>query len=393
MYDFTTFFTNLTWFIFPLMIFLIYEAYSENINNKKNNTILDFALLTCLYLVIRFKNYTDLYIIAVTIDGIIALMYLKKRNIGAVIASLVGLLYFKEYIIIFIIKYIFFLILSIIYKTDKKYFIISTFTLCIICLIFSKQNIPYYLICYIITLIINLLFLKAEKIIEINISYKEVMKEQKLRNSLFKISHEIKNPIAVVKGYLDMFDTNNIEHYKKYIPIIKNEINRTLDLLQDFSACSKIKLNKDIMDIGMLLEDIKEKFTLMFDNKNAELIIEEPDDEIFINGDYNRLNQVLVNMIKNSVEALDKNKESLIKIYTIETSNYINIIIEDNGVGISKENLKRISEPFFTTKQNGTGLGVNLSKEIIKSHGGTLEYDSAEGEGTKVTIKLPIYEK
>ena len=392
MYNFTIFFTNLTWFILPLMVFLIYEAYSENMNNKKNNTILDFALLTCLYLVIRFGNFESKYIIGVTIDGIIALMYLKKRNIGALITSVIGIFYFKDHMIYFILKYIALYPLTLIYKNDKKYYLISNLSICIICLLFVNYHESiYYIICYIIIYLINLLFSKAEKIISINISYKEVIKEEKLRNSLFKISHEIKNPIAVIKGYLDMLDINNTEHYKKYIPIIKSEINRTLNLLQDFSACNKINLNLEIMDIELLLEDIKEKFSLMFDKKEVEFNIEEREDEIYINGDYNRLNQVLVNMIKNSVEALDNNKKSYINIKQIIEEENIKIMISDNGIGIKKEIIDKISEPFFTTKQNGTGLGVNLSKEIINAHGGNIKYESIENEGTTVTITLPIY--
>ena len=391
MYNFTSFFTNLTWFILPLMVFLIYEAYSENINNKKNNTILDFSLLTSLYLVIRFGNFNDKYIIAVTIDGIITLMYLKKRTIGGLLTSIIGIIYIREYIIYFILKYIVLYILTKIYN-EKKYYLISNIITCIICLTFiNYKNIIYYIICYIIIYLINILFLKAEKIISINISYKELIKEEKLRNSLFKISHEIKNPIAVIKGYLDMLDINDTENYKKYIPIIKSEINRTLNLLQDFSACNKINLNLEIMDIEMLLEDIKEKFSLMFDKKEVQFNVEEIEDEIYINGDYNRLNQVLVNMIKNSIEAIDTNKKSYIKIKQKLEEEKIKIIIQDNGIGIKKEIINKISEPFFTTKQNGTGLGVNLSKEIITAHRGKITYDSIENEGTTVTIELPIY--
>ena len=256
---------------------------------------------------------------------------------------------------------------------------------------FNNQLILDYFLYYVITYFITIFFLKAEKIIEINLTYKQLMKEQQLRESLFKISHEIKNPIAVCKGYLDMFDPNNMEHFSKYIPIIKSEINRTLNLLQDFSACNKIKIECDIVDIGLLLEDITKNFTLMFDNKNIKYQIELLEDEIYINGDYNRLNQVLVNIIKNSIEAIDINKKSYIKIYTKQTEKEIKIFIKDNGIGISKENMKKINKPFFTTKTNGTGLGLVLSNEIIALHNGTIKYESKEGIGTTVIITLPIY--
>ena len=91
------------------------------------------------------------------------------------------------------------------------------------------------------------------------------------------------------------------------------------------------------------------------------------------------------------IEAVDIEKKSYIKIYTTLEKEKIKIYIEDNGIGIPKENMKKISEPFFTTKQNGTGLGVLLSKEIIAAHNGKIEYNSEERIGTTVIITLPLY--
>lgn len=82
-------------------------------------------------------------------------------------------------------------------------------------------------------------------------------------------------------------------------------------------------------------------------------------------------------------------KEKKIIITEREETNYIYIMVEDNGKGIEKENIACISEPFFTTKKTGTGLGISLSNEIITSHGSTMKYESEYGKGTKVTIKLP----
>lgn len=403
MSNFSMFFTNSTWILLPLMIFLIYEAYSENINNKKNETLLGFILFTTLYLIIRFGNFGEsTYILEITFDTVIVIYYMKNHYYSGLLISVFGLFFLQSqfhvdiYILLF--KYITYYGLYIFYKEKINYYMTLTFISGLFCFFamiivnrFNNQLILDYFLYYVITYFITIFFLKAEKIIEINLTYKQLMKEQQLRESLFKISHEIKNPIAVCKGYLDMFNPNNMEHFSKYIPIIKSEINRTLNLLQDFSACNKIKIECDIVDIGLLLEDITKNFTLMFDNKNIKYQIELLEDEIYINGDYNRLNQVLVNIIKNSIEAIDINKKSYIKIYTKQTEKEIKIFIKDNGIGISKENMEKISEPFFTTKTNGTGLGLVLSNEIIALHNGTIKYESKEGIGTTVIITLPIY--
>ena len=186
-----------------------------------------------------------------------------------------------------------------------------------------------------------------------------------------------------------MLNTSNKEQCIRYIPIIKEEIDRTLLLLKDFLSVSKIKLDIDILDVTLLLEESLERLKTLLKEKGIALEFNF-DDEIYINGDYNRLSQVIINIIKNSIEAIGDKKEGKITI-KIETDNkYVAILFIDNGMGISKENLKRIKEPFFTTKPQGTGLGVSLSYEIIEAHHGTINYETEYGEGTKVTIKIPL---
>ena len=231
------------------------------------------------------------------------------------------------------------------------------------------------------------LFDKTEAIIDLHKTLNKILEDKNTYQSLFKITHEIKNPIAVCKGYLDMFDVNNINHSKKYIPIIKSEINRLLVLLEDFLSINKIKLEKDIIDIDMLVEEVITNFKPMNDIKNIKInYINE--DEIFIEADYNRIKQVLVNVIKNAIESIEEN--GVINIRYEIVDNFINIFIEDNGIGMTNEEIQKLNEPFFTTKVRGTGLGVYLSKEIVKAHNGEIIYKSEKNVGTIVDIKLPI---
>lgn len=396
---FNTIFMNFTWILFPIMLFLIYETYSANINTKQNELFLNFCLISALYLIIKcgtFENYKRT--IEIMLDAIIITLYLKKHYNGSIVTSIIGIAIItnlKLEIVPIIIKYTFYFYSYKKYHSKQKYQAILSFSTRLFYVIttilitnMQKYELIEYISYYLLTYLIIVFLIKTEKIIEIHISYKELMKEYQLRESLFKISHEIKNPIAVCKGYLDM--CKNSENYEKYLPILKSEINKTLNLLQDFSACNKIKIEPDIIDISLLIEEITNNLKLMFDNNKIKFIIEPIPEEIYINGDYNRLNQVLLNIIKNSIEAQDSNKQSYIKIYTKTNKKNIQIYIEDNGIGISKENIKKISEPFFTTKQNGTGLGVLLSKEIINAHGGKLEYKSKENIGTTAKVTLPI---
>jgi signal transduction histidine kinase len=111
-------------------------------------------------------------------------------------------------------------------------------------------------------------------------------------------------------------------------------------------------------------------------------------DEIFITGDYNRLKQVFINIIKNSIESISKYGTIDITTHILKDQYYIEIT--DNGCGMDEYTLSKINDLFFTTKKKGSGLGVSLSNEIIKAHKGSLDYTSKPNKGTKVIVKLPI---
>ena len=208
-----------------------------------------------------------------------------------------------------------------------------------------------------------------------------------IKDALFKLTHEIKNPLAVCKGYLDMFDINKIEKSQKYISIMKQEIDRSLNIMSDFVEFNKIKVIKERIDLSMLLEDVYDSFKILISNKNINLLYSY-NKEIYIMGDYERLKQVIVNLVKNSIESIDNNGR--IEILVEENNSEIGVIIKDNGSGMNKETLNQVKNMFFTTKSNGTGLGVALSNEIIKAHNGELIYNSKENYGTEAKIILPI---
>ena len=241
---------------------------------------------------------------------------------------------------------------------------------------------------YFISFVILYIFKIIEKVRELNKSIELLEKDKMIKESLFKLTHEIKNPLAVIKGYLDMFNIDNKEKSLKYLNIIREEANRSLNIITDFLEFNKIKIVKTEIDLNLLLEDVYDSFKIILNRKNIKLIYNDrEDEEIYFDGDYERLKQVLINVLKNSVEAIkDKGK---VEISSNIYKRHIDIIIEDDGIGMSEDTLKQLKTMFFTTKLNGSGLGVCLSNEIIKAHNGELIYTSKEGVGTKVTIRLP----
>ena len=399
--------------LFPLLIYLVFSAYKNNVNSnlELDNAIFEILLLTTLFFIIKINtnNYNEYTILLINIPLLFS--YIKGKKIFSLIISIILIIYFSsilEYsklliIIEYICCYLMFLVFSkknirvkdvvnyftviksfffsiYIYFTNMNSLFVGVFNkMLITIIIFHLSSVGYYL-----------LLVKIEEVVSLNNSLKELEKEKTLRNSLFKLTHEIKNPIAVCKGYLDMLDISNAKSAQKYIDIIKNEIDRTLIIMDDFLDYTKVKVNKNIMDVIMLLEDTIDSMEPLFKKNEIKIYTEIIDDEIYINGDYNRLKQVLVNLFKNSVEAKRSNVKTKISVITKLEKEKIKISVIDNGKGIDKEDLKNIGQAFFTTKVKGTGLGILLSKEIISSHEGDINYYSEKGKGTSVIIELPI---
>ena len=383
--------------LFPFFFYIIYLVTNKNLNQKTKELMFIFSIITSFFLFVKFQ-YNSYYLINFLIlSSVILITYLKKH---CIIANLLLFILYNSIdinIIMFIpcILLIFLYLLKELKNLSDFLFIDIYIVLEFVCLLivdgFNLYNLFIFILVYLIINIIYYLLISSERIVKYHMDYKELQEEKKIRLSLFKITHEIKNPIAVCKGYLDMLDVNNDIQVKKYIPIVKSEIERLLSLLEDFLLVNKNNVDLDIMDINLLIEDVIDKLKPMLDEKNITLSSDLIDDEVYINGDYKRLSQVFINLVKNSIEAIPSDRNGIISIKNKICNNNLNIVIEDNGLGISNKILKHIKEPFFTTKVKGTGLGVSLSNEIISAHNGTLQFFSKEGEKTKTVIKLPLY--
>lgn len=370
--------------LFPVLCYLFYIVANKNFDEKKQKSVLIFTYISIFYLIYKVNLNVVLTCLLTTIPIFISL---KKNNILMVscLSIISSLMCFNSnYIVYYIISLIFGILLN--KKKNTKVYIIIISIMTLIYIIVNNISFTYFIFIIDFIIISNLVLYtisNGEDIINYHIEYKNLKKENEIRKSLFKITHEIKNPLAVIKAYLDLFDNNDIESFSKYVPIISGEVDKILLLLQDFLLVNKDNINLDIMDINMLLEDTINSI-LNLNKFNIELNLD--DEEIYINGDYNRLSQVITNMIKNSYEA-DANK-IIVNSYIEDKKVIVDII--DNGSGIDNSIMDKIYEPFYTTKKDGTGLGVALSKEIIEAHDGTLQYYNNK-IGTTARIILPLY--
>ena len=399
---------NIILIIFPLLIYLVLICYKNETIKKQQNLLLNIALFTSLYLCLKFGITDNSGKILLFCNIPIVIAYMKKHTNVGIILSLINIVYcyfvYPGLFIITIVKYSSYLVLYLCAKNknlSRGNFILSIAVLQGFFLsfeyFFREINVSIndfimllilVFIYYFATFSILYIFKVIEKVESLNNTIELLQKDKVIKDALFKLTHEIKNPLAVCKGYLDMINIDNKEKSLKYISIMKQEINRSLNIISDFVEFNKIKVKKEPLDLNILLEDICDSFEILANANNIKLIFNNKEDEdIYIMGDYERLKQVIINLLKNSIESIKERGK--ISVYTNVSKKYIDIIIEDNGIGMNSDVLSKLKDMFYTTKDTGTGLGVALSNEIIKAHNGILLYESEPNKGTIATIRLP----
>lgn len=203
------------------------------------------------------------------------------------------------------------------------------------------------------------------------------------------VAHEIRNPLTTMKGYTEFLQLEEThEERQEYLSIILDEIDRVNNIVEDFMVLAKPKAAElEERDIIPIIKNVVSFLEFEARNRNVKIGFEYQQDIIQIECDENRLKQVLLNFIKNGIEAMPDGGNITVRAGII--NNQVQIAIKDTGVGIPQEKLKNIGEPFFTTKKNGNGLGLMVSFKIIESHNGKVFIESELNKGTTFNIVLP----
>ncbi|WP_051590998.1 EAL domain-containing protein [Bacillus sp. UNC438CL73TsuS30] len=204
------------------------------------------------------------------------------------------------------------------------------------------------------------------------------------------VAHEIRNPLTSIKGFIQLFQQGPLK--EEYYNVILSEFNRIEDIIKEFLSLAKpqeIQLKQ--VNISTLIKEVETLLESEFHLKGIQFFTEMVPELPSIMCDANQIKQVLLNLCKNSIEALDCNRRGMITI-TVRLENGENLLIQvrDNGVGISEERIKRLGEPFYSNKEKGTGLGLMLCMRIIRQHKGTMTFESIENLGTTVNIRVPL---
>ena len=202
------------------------------------------------------------------------------------------------------------------------------------------------------------------------------------------IAHEVRNPLTAIKGFLQLMETKLYEH-KSYFDIIQSEINRIELILSELLILAKPQdLKFAPVRLQTMIEDVKTLIDTQAIMNNVEITFINECGNLIINCDQNQLKQVVINFLKNAIEAMPRGGEVTIELKK-HGFNQVKMLFKDNGCGMPRHVLQRIGEPFFTTKESGTGLGIMNSKQIIDNHHGTVHFWS-DKKGTIIEVILPI---
>lgn len=225
----------------------------------------------------------------------------------------------------------------------------------------------------------------------------EIQKSEKLKDEFISsISHELRTPLTSINGWSETLKLDNItkEELSMGLNIMQDEAQRLIKLVEellDFSKLSsdRIKLNVEEISIQNLVISVVNQLKSISEDKKISLNYEILNGDIInIFGDKNRLRQVLINLIQNSIKFTPENGKILVKIN--QNIHYTEICVLDTGIGISEQNITKVSNKFFKEDFNkaGSGLGLAISDEIVKLHGGRMSIKSKKNEGTQITFTI-----
>jgi signal transduction histidine kinase len=203
-----------------------------------------------------------------------------------------------------------------------------------------------------------------------------------------KVAHELKNPLASIKGLCQLVSrAPESERTQERLAVVASEISRMETILNEYLSFSRPleDLRPESFDLTALARDVLDVLAGRADQGGVVLALDGPATPV--QGDPRRLKEALINLVANAIEATPTGGS--VKLRVRGTGAATTLEVKDSGRGIAPDDLERLGTSFFTTRPNGTGLGVVLAQGVITQHGGSLSYTSAVGLGTTATITLP----
>ena len=206
-------------------------------------------------------------------------------------------------------------------------------------------------------------------------------------------AHEIRNPLTTVRGFLQLQkkrETN--DRTRSYYRVMIDEIDRVDQLISEYLLLARNSTLhvKEQLSISTLITHLLPLITAEANMRNVEVMVNHVPG-VFCMGNSNELKQVFLNLCKNAMDAMKDGGRLTIDGY--EDKGQCTIVVKDTGIGMTNEVMRHIFEPFYTTKQTGSGLGLPVSKKIVESHQGSISVQSEPEEGTTFFITIPLLDK
>lgn len=241
-------------------------------------------------------------------------------------------------------------------------------------------------------------------LMELNRTLHEELERRKHLASLGQKSaelvHDLRNPLAVVLGYVELLseklrnpevDSAGQEpDASTYLQHIERSVLRCRDLSEMWLDISRGRLRRATVNMGDILQSMVKECELLADRKKAKLSVESCDPGLMLEVDEVQLRRAIQNLISNAADAVE-GPEGCIRVMCRRDGATIEVGVEDNGCGMSEEQIRHVSEPFYTTKKErgGTGLGLFIARQVAEAHGGTFRIQSQPGRGTTITLTFP----
>lgn len=218
-----------------------------------------------------------------------------------------------------------------------------------------------------------------------------IEKEEAWREMAKQVAHEVKNPLTPMKltiqNFDRKFDPNDpdiAEKVKKMSQSMVSQIDLISKVATAFSQFAQLpKRNDEVLNLNNELHNILRIFN------DDKIFVHANKENIIIQMDRIYLSRIITNLVKNALQAIDDEKKFIINVDVEQVNKRINILVEDNGIGIAEEMKSRIFEPNFTSKNTGMGLGLTMVRKMIEEYQGTITFKSEVGIGTTFFISLP----
>jgi two-component system, NtrC family, sensor histidine kinase HydH len=208
------------------------------------------------------------------------------------------------------------------------------------------------------------------------------------------VAHEVRNPLSSIKGLAlllkNRFPSGSKEQDTADLLIQETErMNRTITEMLSFTRPTALHLEQ--VDLAALLQRSLQLIKAEAADSNITTVLDVEDEIVPFYGDVDRLQQVIMNVLLNAMQAMEEGGTLTVTLARLEQGEGVELRITDTGSGIAPELVSQVFYPYFTTKQSGTGIGLAISQKIILDHGGSIDMESEPGKGTTVIIRLPAH--